>query len=74
MRLHTKTTQFILAAFLFLCDICGLRAGPQNANHPKPEPFPCRSNIGPIKNDSHCQCQRIPDRPRIRSVSQVSQS
>jgi hypothetical protein len=54
MRLHTKTTQFILAAFLFCATFAGF-AQDQNANQPKPDPS-LQSNQ-PVKNDSHCVVQ-----------------
>lgn len=56
MRLHTKTTQFTLAAFLFCATFAGF-AQDQNANQPKPDAS-TQSNQpvkdDPIKNDSHC--------------------
>ena len=59
MRLHTKTTQFTLAAFLFCATFAGF-AQDQNANQPQPDAS-TQSNQpvknGPIKNDSHCAVQ-----------------
>jgi hypothetical protein len=49
MRLHTKTTQFILAAFLFSATFACL-AQDQNASQPKPDAS-TESNQ-PVKNDS----------------------
>jgi hypothetical protein len=59
MRLHTKTTQFTLAAFLFGATFTGF-AQDQNASQPKPDAStqsnqPVKSE--PIKNDSHCVVQ-----------------
>lgn len=59
MRLHTKTTQFILAAFLFCATFAGF-AQDQNANQPKPDAS-AQSNQpvknDPVKNGSHCIVQ-----------------
>ncbi|HEY2114644.1 MAG TPA: hypothetical protein VGJ51_06120 [Candidatus Angelobacter sp.] len=56
MRLHTKTTQFTLAAFLFGATFACF-AQDQNANQPKPDAS-TQSNQpvknAPVKNDSHC--------------------
>ena len=56
MRLHTKTTQFTLAAFLFGA-IFACFAQDQNANQPKPDAS-AQSNQpvknDPVKNGSHC--------------------
>src|SRR6476620_5913134 len=59
MRLHTKTTQFILAAFLFCATFAGF-AQDQTASQPKPDAStqsnqPVKND--PIKNDSHCVVQ-----------------
>ena len=60
MRLHTKTTQLVLAAFLFYATLAGF-AQDQNASQPKPDAStqsnqPVKND--PIKNDSHCVVQR----------------
>jgi hypothetical protein len=56
MRLHTKTTQLTLAAFLFGATFAGF-AQDQNTNQTKPE-APTQSNqpvkTDAVKNDSHC--------------------
>jgi hypothetical protein len=59
MRLHTKTTQFTLAAFLFGATCAGF-AQDQNTNQPKPDASmqsnqPVKND--PVKNDSHCVVQ-----------------
>ncbi len=59
MRLHTKTTQFILAAFLFCATFAGF-AQDQTASQPKPDTSmlsnqPVKNS--PVKNDSHCVLQ-----------------
>lgn len=59
MRLHTKTTRFTLAAFLFCATFAGFGQD-QNANQPKPDDS-TQSNQAvkndPVKNDSHCVVQ-----------------
>jgi len=59
MRIHTKTTQFTLAAFLFCATFAGF-AQDQTASQPKPDAStqsnqPVKND--PIKNDSHCVVQ-----------------
>ena len=59
MRLHTKTTQFTLAAFLFGATFAGF-AQDQNTSQPKPDASmqsnqPVKND--PVKNDSHCVVQ-----------------
>ena len=59
MRLHTKTTQFTLAAFLFGATFAGF-AQDQTASQPKPDTStqsnqPVKND--PVKNDSHCVVQ-----------------
>jgi hypothetical protein len=56
MRLHTKTTQFILAAFLFCATFAGFGQD-QTASQPKPDASVLSNQPvkdGPVKNDSHC--------------------
>jgi hypothetical protein len=54
MRLHTKTTQFTLAAFLFGATFACF-AQDQNTNQPKPDAS-TESNQ-PVKNNSYCVAQ-----------------
>jgi hypothetical protein len=59
MRLHTKTTQFVLAAFLFYTTFAGF-AQDRNANQPKSDAStqsnqPVKNE--PIKKDSRCVVQ-----------------
>jgi hypothetical protein len=54
MRLHIKTTQFTLAAFLFSATFAGF-AQDQNANQPKPDASTLSNQ--PVKNDFHCVVQ-----------------
>jgi hypothetical protein len=59
MRLHTKTTQFILAAFLFCATFAGFGQD-QTASQPKPDASVLSNQPvkdGPVKNDSHCVVQ-----------------
>jgi hypothetical protein len=72
MRLHTKTTQFTLAAFLFGATFAGF-AQDQNANQPKPDASTQTNQSvknGPVENDPRCIVQRSnPGAPRdIRCV------
>lgn len=59
MRLQTKTTQFILTAFIFTASFACF-AQDQNVNQPKPD-VSTESNQPvknePVKNDSHCIVQ-----------------
>jgi len=71
MRLHTKTTQFILAAFLFSTSFACF-AQDQNASQPKPA-FPRRA-ISPSRTITSrtiptVSTEAMPDRSRVRSVS-----
>lgn len=59
MRLHTMTTQFVLAAFVFSATFVGF-AQDKNASQPKPDAStqsnqPVKND--PIKNDSRCVVQ-----------------
>jgi hypothetical protein len=59
MRLHTNTTQFVLAAFLF-CATFAAFAQDQTASQPKPDASMLSNQPvknGPVKNDSHCVVQ-----------------
>ena len=59
MRLHTKTTHFTLAAFLFGATFAGF-AQDQTASQPKPDASTLSNQPvknGPVKNDSHCVVQ-----------------
>jgi hypothetical protein len=59
MRLHTKKTQFILAAFLLCATFAGF-AQDQTASQLKPDTSMTSNQPvknGPVKNDSHCIVQ-----------------
>jgi hypothetical protein len=47
MRLHTKTTQFILAAFLFCATFAGFGQD-QTASQPKPDSFLGGTGSNPV--------------------------
>ncbi len=77
MRLHTKTTQFTLAAFLFGATFACF-AHDQNANQPKPDASTQSNQTVKndlVKNDSHCVVQGgIPGSPTDTQCVQAGTS